>query len=120
MINLNNFILERLKLNSDTKIEKEYQLIVYSISYSEQMSLNEFEDEKECIGILNDYGCKLFIVSSTIINDVKKRIRHRNSYVDFYELPDHMSIKDIRDTWKDVQSLSDINHFFEKFTKIEI
>jgi len=120
MINLNNFILERLKLNSDTKIEKEYQLIVYSRTYSEQKALEEFEDEKECIGILSGYDWKLFIVSSRIINDVKKRIRHRNSYVDFYKLPDNMSIKDIRDTWKNVRSLSDIIHFFEKFTEIEI
>ena len=29
-------------------------------------------------------------------------------------------IKDIKDTWKNAQSLSDINHFFKKFTKIEI
>ena len=126
MINLNKFITERLKINSDTKLSsneesnKEFYLIFFHKKQEKDIPLSKFEDGKNCIKFVNnDMYRILYVVSPLILDKVIKALNQKydNSYL--YK-SSNMTLKDIDSSWKKVKGLDDYVDYFKKFTEIKV
>jgi len=97
-----NFIQERLKLNSDSKIHKEKQYLVFPISPDYSTFIDLYPkykpiSYKDDIDSDNDFD--IFIVSEVDIHDICEEF-DTGSYTTIWKLPDKFDVNEFKKWFK--------------------
>lgn len=124
MINLNNFILERLKLNKNSKISKTNRIIVFPKSFTKEALIRKFISDlksRECGEIQTKktlWSIYIIIGSENIekFKDLINKPDNKDMFCIYKFLPD-MNLNNLRNWWENTktnfESYKDVIEFLD-------
>ena len=125
MKTINTYLTERLKINSDTKIQtEEERILVFPLYLNEYNQIsNLIKGKKGCLELENDDGFSIFIIPNEFINILCNNIQSYkfSNKIYAYELPNNKSNKEIENEWKTIvcnNGMYEIKQYLKNFNEL--